>query len=169
VRAYRRQGGAEGWHFLTGPQESIDRVTDAIGFRYRYDAKSDQFAHSSGIVVATPQGRISRYFYGIDHVPHDLRLGLIESSAGRIGSVADQVLLLCYHYDPLTGKYGLVISAALRIAGMLTVLILVGYLIAMSRREWSMPRLVRSSIANEANDASHGEGAIPHLHVLDQS
>jgi protein SCO1 len=143
VRSYRREGAAEGWHFLTGDQQAIDRLTQAVGFRYHYDPQSDQFAHASGIVVATPDGRLARYLYGIEYSPHDLRLGLVESSAGRIGSPVDQVLLLCYHYDPLTGKYGLAIAGALRIAGTLTVLALGGFLIVMIRRELKRPKLVR--------------------------
>jgi protein SCO1/2 len=145
VRSYRREGAAEGWHFLTGDQQTIDRLTQAVGFRYHYDPQSGQFAHASGIMVATPGGRLARYFYGIEYSPHDLRLGLVESAAGRIGSPVDQVLLLCYHYDPLTGKYGLAIAGALRIAGTLTVLALGGYLIVMIRRELKRPKLARTS------------------------
>jgi protein SCO1/2 len=145
VKAYRRPGADQGWHFLTGDQESIDRLAGTIGFRYHYDPPSNQFAHASGIVMATPGGRLARYFYGIDYSPRDLRLGLVESSAGRIGSPADQVLLLCYHYDPLTGKYGLAISGALRLAGMLTVCVLACFLTAMYRRERKRPKLVRET------------------------
>jgi len=143
VRSYRREGADRGWHFLTGDQPAIDRVAKTIGFRYRFDAKSSQFAHASGIAIATPDGRLARYFYGIEYSPHDLRLGLVESSAGRIGSHVDQVLLLCYHYDPLTGKYGLAISGALRAAGVITVLGLAGFLVIMYRRERRRPRLMR--------------------------
>jgi protein SCO1 len=135
VRAYRREGAASGWHFLTGSEESIERITSAIGFRYRYDAKSDQFAHASGIVVATPQGKLSRYLYGIEYEPTNLRLALVESGENRIGSPVDKVLLLCFHYDPLTGRYGVVISNVIRIAGSLTVCLLGGFLIAMYRLE----------------------------------
>jgi protein SCO1/2 len=143
VRAYRRSGAAQGWHFLIGDRQSIDRLTDAIGFRYRFDPKSGQFAHASGIALATPGGRLSRYFYGIEYSPDDLRLGLVESSSGRIGSLVDQVLLLCFHYDPLTGKYGLVIAGVLRMAGLLTVILLGVFLIVMYRRERRRPKLVR--------------------------
>jgi protein SCO1/2 len=143
VRAYRRDGAAQGWHFLTGDGQSIDRLTEAIGFRYRFDAKSDQFAHASGIALSTPDGRLSRYFYGIEYSPDDLRLGLVESSSGQIGSLVDQVLLLCFHYDPLTGKYGLVIADALRIAGVLTVILLASFLVVMYRRERRRPKLLR--------------------------
>ena len=149
ARAYRREGAARGWHFLTGDHESIDRLAATVGFRYNYDSPSDQFAHASGIVIATPDGRLARYLYGIEYSPHDLRLGLVESSAGRIGSPVDQVLLLCYHYDPLTGQYGLAISGVLRAAGGLTVLVLGIFLVAMYRRERRRPKLVRPS-ATEA-------------------
>jgi protein SCO1/2 len=148
VRAYRREGAAAGWHFLTGDQKAIDQLTEVIGFRYHYDPKSDQFAHASGIVLATPDGRLARYLYGIEYSPDDLRLGLIESSSGRIGSTVDQVLLLCYHYDPLTGRYGLAISGALRAAGCLTVLLLGGFLVVMFRRERRRPKFVREGSAS---------------------
>jgi protein SCO1/2 len=144
IRAYRRDGGARGWHFLTGDGLAIERLATTVGFRYRYEPRSKQFAHASGIVIATPEGRLARYLYGIDYSPHDLRLGLIESSAGRIGSPVDQVLLLCYHYDPLTGKYGLAIAGVLRTAGGLTVLGLGTFLVAMYRREKRRPKLPRT-------------------------
>lgn len=147
-RIYRRPGADQGLHFLTGDQASIDRVTQAVGFHYRYVARSDQFAHASGVMIATPEGRLARYLYGIEYSPHDLRLGLVESSHGRIGSRADQVLLLCYHYDPLTGKYGLAIAGLMRWAGILTILGLAWFLFAMVRRERSVPRLVRTSAEN---------------------
>lgn len=143
VRAYRREGAAQGWHFLTGNQKAIDRLTQTIGFRYHYDPKSGQFAHASGIVLATPDGRLARYFYGIEYSPDDLRLGLIESSSGKIGTAVDQILLLCYHYDPLTGRYGLAISGALQAGGCLTVLLLGGFIFSMFRRERRRPKLVR--------------------------
>ena len=146
VRAYRRDGAADGWHFLTGDRQSIDRLTKVVGFRYHFDPKSDQFAHASGIALATPDGRLSRYFYGIEYEPDDLRLGLVESSSGRIGSLVDQVLLLCYHYDPLTGKYGLVIAGVLRTAGLLTVIVLGSFLVVMYRRERRRPKLMRGDV-----------------------
>jgi protein SCO1 len=144
VRAYRRPGAAEGWHFLTGDQASIDRLTKAVGFRYRYDDGSAQFAHASGITLSTPEGTLARYFYGIEYEPRDLQLGLVESSAGKVGSPVDQVLLLCFHYDPMTGRYGLAIAGALRAGGLLTVGLLAGYLISMYRRERRRPKLVRT-------------------------
>lgn len=145
-RAYRRPGSERGWHFLTGEQTAIEEVAQAVGYRYRYDETTGQYAHSSGIVVVTPTGRLSRYFFGIDYPPNDLRLALVESSSGKIGTLADQVLLLCYHYDPLTGKYGLVISRALTISGLLTVAAVATYLFVMFRREWQKPRLIRDEV-----------------------
>lgn len=121
ARSYQREGAESGWHFLTGNEASIAALTTAVGFRYRYDAATDQYAHASGIVVLTPAGKISRYFYGIDFPPRDLRFALIESSHRRIGNAVDQVLLLCYHYDPTIGRYGLAIAAALRLAGLCTI------------------------------------------------
>jgi protein SCO1/2 len=135
VASYRRDGADRGWHFLTGEQTQIERLAAAVGYRYEYDPRSDQYAHPSGIVVLTPTGRIARYYYGIDYPPRDVRLGLVESSAGSIGTPVDQILLLCFHYDPATGKYGLVISRVLQAAGTATALALGGYLLAMYRIE----------------------------------
>lgn len=135
VSAYRRPGADEGWHFLTGQQAEIDRLANTVGYRYEYDSRSDQYAHPSGIVILTPDGRISRYLYGIDYSPRDLRLALVESSAGQIGTPVDQILLLCFHYDPATGKYGLIVSRVLQLAGTATALALGCYLWAMFRLE----------------------------------
>ena len=142
VAKYRRAGAASGWHFLTGRKASIAALTAAVGFSYRYDEASDQFAHASGILVLTPGGRISRYFYGIDYLPRDLRLGLVESAAGRIGSPVDRILLLCYHYDPLTGRYGLAIARLLRFGGLATLAALGSFLFVQFRRERRLTRLV---------------------------
>lgn len=152
VRAYRRAGAERGWHFLTGDPPSIQRLTQAVGFRYRYDARTDQYAHASGIMLATPDGRLSRYYYGIEYPPNDLRLGLVESSQRKIGSPVDQILLLCYHYDPLTGQYGLAISGALRVAGAATVIALGGFLAAMFRQERRRQRLMRRADSEQAFD-----------------
>jgi protein SCO1/2 len=122
LERYGRPGAAAGWHFLTGPQESIDRLTHAVGFRYRYDARKDQFAHVSGIMILTPQGRIARYFYDIRYSPRDVKLGLVEASQGTIGSATDQILLFCFHYDPSEGKYGPAVMNFVRLGGVLTVL-----------------------------------------------
>jgi protein SCO1/2 len=132
---YGRKESAPGWHFLTGSEASIRAVTSAAGFHYRWDAQTGQFAHPSGIVVATPEGRLSRYFFGIEYAPRDLKFALIESSAGRIGNPIDQLLLYCYHYDPSTGAYGFVAMNAVRIGGVVTVLALLGFILLSGRRE----------------------------------
>jgi protein SCO1/2 len=115
---YGRPGTDNGWHFLTGKQESIDAVTKAVGFKYYWDENSKQFAHVGGIMITTPEGKLSRYFYGIDYAPKDVKFGIIESSADRIGNPAEQLLLYCYHYDPATGKYGLAILRVLRVVSV---------------------------------------------------
>lgn len=135
LQDYARPGAETGWHFLTGEEPAIQQLTQAVGFRYVYDAKADQYAHASGIIVLTPQGRIARYFYGVEYAPRDLRLGLVEASANKIGSPVDQLLLLCYHYDPATGKYGVLITNVIRLAGVATVLGLGTFMLVMFRRE----------------------------------
>ncbi len=122
LERYGRAGSEKGWHFLTATQHAIDSVTKAAGFNYRWDEKSDQFAHAGGVMVVTPQGKMSRYFYGIDYSPRDLKLGLIESADNKVGSAGDQLLLYCYHYDPATGKYGLAILSVIRLGAVLTLL-----------------------------------------------
>jgi len=139
VKRYGRANTASGWHFLTGSADSIDALTKAVGFQYQYDSKLNQFAHATAIMVLTPQGRISRYFYGVDFPPKDLRMGLVEASAGKIGNAVDQVLLYCYHYDPATGKYGAVIVNILRLAAAATILIMGAFLLIMFRLERSLP------------------------------
>jgi protein SCO1/2 len=124
LKRYGRAGAAEGWHFLTGPQESIDALTRAAGFQYQYDPKTGQFAHATAIMVLTPEGKIAQYYYGVEYAPKDLRLGLIQASQNKIGNLADQVLLYCYHYDPNTGKYGAIITRVLQLSGLATILIL---------------------------------------------
>jgi protein SCO1/2 len=121
---YRRPGSEHGWVFLTGDADNIRRLTDAIGFRYRKDEKSGQWIHASGIVVATPQGKISKYFYGVEYSARDLRFGLVEASANRIGTLVDQVLMFCFHYDPSMGRYSLTVLRILRVAAAATVLAL---------------------------------------------
>jgi len=122
LKRYGRAGAAQGWHFLTGPQESIDALTKAAGFQYQYDPKTGQFAHATAIMVLTPEGKIAQYYYGVEYAPKDLRLGLIQASENKIGTLADQVLLYCYHYDPATGKYGAIISRVLQLSGLATIL-----------------------------------------------
>ena len=124
VDRYGRANAAAGWHFLTGQPDSINALTKAVGFQYQYDPKSNQYAHATAIMVLTPQGRISRYFYGVDFPPKDLRMGLVEASQGKIGNAVDAVLLYCYHYNPETGKYGAMVANILRLAGAATILIL---------------------------------------------
>ena len=133
VKRYGRPNAASGWHFLTGQPESIDALTKAVGFQYQYDEKSNQYAHATAIMVLTPQGRISRYFYGVDFPPKDLRMGLVEASQGKIGNAVDAVLLYCYHYNPETGKYGAVVANILRLAAVATVLLLGGLLFILWR------------------------------------
>jgi protein SCO1 len=124
VERYGRANAAAGWHFLTGPPDSINALTKAVGFQYQYDPKTNQYAHATAIMVLTPQGRISRYFYGVDFPPKDLRMGLVEASQYKIGNAVDAVLLYCYHYNPETGKYGAMVANILRLAAAATILIL---------------------------------------------
>jgi len=124
LKRYGRPGADAGWHFLTGPQESIDALTKAAGFQYQYDPKTGQFAHATAIAILTPEGKIAQYYYGVEYAPKDLRLGLIQASENKIGTLADQVLLYCYHYDPTTGKYGAIIARVLQLSGLATVLAL---------------------------------------------
>jgi len=135
LKQYDRAGAEQGWHFLTGDSAAIRQLTSAVGFRYKYDLVTDQFAHASGIMVITPQGKIARYFYGIEYSGRDLRLALVEASQNKIGSPVDVLLLYCFHYDPLTGKYGLVIMNVLRLAGIATVMALGTFMIVMFRRD----------------------------------
>jgi protein SCO1/2 len=133
LKRYRREGAGAGWHFLTGDKDSIDRLADSVGFKYVWDEQSKQFAHASAIMVATPQGRLSHYFYGIEYSPKDLRLALVEASEGKIGSPVDTLILYCYHYDPATGRFAPVM-AVLRVAGVLTVLGLAALIYYLARR-----------------------------------
>ena len=135
LERYRRPGSAEGWHFLTGDQPQIDRVTKAAGFRYVWDEQTKQYAHPSGVIVATPDGRLAKYLFGIEYGPRDLRLAIVEASQGKVGTAADALLLYCYHYDPMTGRYGLAIMRAVRIAGAATVLAIGTFIVVMVRRE----------------------------------
>jgi len=131
VGLYGRPGAAEGWHFLTGDQDSIKRLTDAVGFRYNYDPQLRQYMHATGIMVLTPQGKLARYFYGIAYPAGNLRLALVESSQGKIGNPVDAVLLYCCEYDPMTGKYSLVIARALQVGAAVTILSLGTLLLVM--------------------------------------
>ena len=140
VGRYGRANASAGWHFLTGEAESINALAKAVGFQYQYDAKTNQYAHATALMVLTPQGRISRYFYGVDFPPKDLRMGLVEASQGKIGNAVDAVLLYCYHYDPETGKYGAMVGNILRVAAAATILLLGGLLFILWRLDRSVTR-----------------------------
>ncbi len=140
VGRYGRPNAAAGWHFLTGQPESINALTEAVGFQYQYDARTNQYAHATAIMVLTPQGRISRYFYGVDFPPKDLRMGLVEASQGKIGNAVDAVLLYCYHYDPETGKYGAMVANILRLAAAATILLLGGLIFILWRLDRSVTK-----------------------------
>src|SRR6266851_589962 len=132
---FRRPETDSGWHFLTGSQESIDAATKAANFRFSFDAKSSLFAHASGVMVLTSDGRISRYFYGVEYPGRDMRLGLVDASAGRIGTPIDHVLLYCYHYDPSSARYSASILKIIRLGGVLTILCIIGGILIFRRRE----------------------------------
>ena len=140
LKRYGRPNAAAGWHFLTGSPDSINALTKAVGFQYQYDAAKNQYAHATAIMVLTPEGHISRYFYGVEFPPKDLRMGLVEASQNKIGNAVDQVLLYCYHYDPATGKYGAVISNILKLGAALTILLLGSLLLVLFRLERVAPR-----------------------------
>lgn len=137
---YNLTATAAGWHFLTGDEASIKAVTAAAGFSYKWDDRRQQFAHVSGVLVATPDGRLSRYFYGIEYSPKEMRMALVESSTGTIGSPVDQLLLYCYHYDPAAGRYGAITMNIVRLGGALTVLILGGFIWVTLRKESAVAR-----------------------------
>lgn len=161
LQRYGRPDAQNYWHFLTGDENNIRALTDAVGFHFQWDPKMQQYAHAAGIMVLTPEGRVSKYFYGVDYSPKDLRLGLVDASQNRIGSVVDQVLLYCYHYDPRTGKYGAVITRVLQLAGGATVLILGTFLVIMFRHEpkkrlsavGSRPSARTDATANDAHES----------------
>jgi protein SCO1/2 len=132
---YHQTPTAGGWHYLTGEEESIRRVTNAAGFSYRWDEASGQFAHVSGVLVVTSDGRLSRYFYGVEYSPKELRMAIVESSSGKVGSLVDELLLYCYHYNPATGRYGVIAMNMVRLGGALTVALIVGFIWVMRRRE----------------------------------
>ena len=148
VTEYARPGVSEGWHFLVGDSASIKQLADAVGFKFVYDVPTKQFAHASGIMVATPQGKLARYLYGIEYGAKDLTFSLMEAAQEKIGSPVDKLLLLCYHYDPTTGKYGMVVANLLRAGGAVTVLLIVGYMYLNFRRD-------KKKLAAIANAQSH--------------
>ncbi len=134
LKRYNRAGSENGWHFLTGQPQSITALAEAAGFHYQFDKKTGQYAHATAIMVLTSEGKISQYYYGVDFAPKDLRLSLIQASDNKIGTVADAVLLYCFHYDPATGKYSVLIGRVIQVGGGLTVLLLGGMLLLLSKR-----------------------------------
>jgi protein SCO1 len=140
LKRYGRPGAAAGWHFLTGEPADIARLTQALGFRYAWDEDRRQYAHPSGIVVLTPDGRIARYLFGIEYAPKDLRFAVVEASQGRVGGLVDQAVLYCYQYDPMTGKYGAAVMRILRAGALLTLGALSTFIFVMWRRERAASR-----------------------------
>ena len=147
TKRYHRSEGRDGWHFLTGKSDDISAVADACGFRFVYDKRTDQFAHASGIMVATSDGRLSQYFYGIDYPTRDLQLALVESSQGRLGNLVDKVLLRCFHYDAITGRYGLAVMRLVQAGGVITVLAVIGFIVRSLSKE---RRLAGSQVLHSA-------------------
>jgi protein SCO1 len=143
LKRYNRPNTANGWHLLTGDETSVRALADAVGFHYRYDPQTHQYAHASAIMILTPEGRVSRYFYGVEYAPRDVRLGLVEASRNKIGGPADQILLFCYHYDPATGKYGAMVMRIVRLAGAGFVLAGSALLFLLFRRERNLRVAVR--------------------------
>jgi protein SCO1 len=152
---FGRTETAAGWHFLTGTKESIDSATKAANFRYTFDAKTNLFAHASGIMLLTPDGRISRYFYGVEYPGRDVRLGLVDASAGKIGTPIDHVLLFCYQYDPSSATYSASILKIIRLGGILTVLCIVGGILIFRRRD----AVQRNARGGQAIGSYHERGA----------
>lgn len=146
LRRYARPNAANGWHLLSGDEANIKQLMDALGFHYRYDPKTDQYAHASGVMIATPDGHLSRYFYGIEYSPRDVRLGLVEASQNKIGNPVDQILLYCFHYDPATGKYGAVAMNLVRAAGAGLVLIGGAVLAIVLRRDVKSSRAAKERV-----------------------
>ena len=144
-RAAAESSARNGWHFLTGDEDSIRRITQTVGFRYKYDEKSKQYFHPAGVIILTPEGKIARYFFGIDYQPTDVRLALSEASNNKIGTLADKALLYCFHYDSVTGKYGFAVMRAVRVAGIITVIGMISGILWMLRRERHKPTGVASS------------------------
>jgi protein SCO1/2 len=155
IQQYGRKGAAAGWRFLTGEEDSIRRLTRSVGFRYTFDPASNQYAHASGLVVLTPKGKVTRYLYGVEYSARDLQFSLMDAATEKIGSPVDQLLLYCFHYDPLTGKYGLAIMTAIRIGGVLTVLALGGFIVVMLRRE--RRRKAQPVLADVQRDRTWGD------------
>lgn len=142
---YGRPESADGWHFLVGDQPSIDALADSVGFRYTFDDATGQYVHATALMVLTPEGRVSKYFYGIEFPPKDLRLGLIEASDGKIGNPVDQVLLYCFHYDPHSGRYSMIVMNVLRLAAATTILLVGGFMVVMWSRDRRTSKTARAA------------------------
>ena len=155
LQLLQKPGGADGWHFLTGDETSIRLLTSTVGFHYVYDEVTKQYAHPTGTIVLTPEGKTSKYIYGIDYGPRDLRLALVEASDHKVGTPVDRLLLYCYHYDPASGKYGLVLMNVLRLAGVLTVVCIGGLILILRRRETRMAGPVPGGPANPDTQAQN--------------
>lgn len=154
LEKYGRPESAAGFHFLTGEKRDIDRLSESVGYHYYYDQRTDQYAHPDGVLIATPQGKLARYFFGLSYPARDLRFGLIEAAGERIGSAIDRIALLCFHYNPLTGKYGLVIMSVVRLAGIATVLLIAFGITMMKLRDRTHRR--RGDAALEAAVETEG-------------
>jgi protein SCO1/2 len=139
VRRYGRLKAANGWHFLTGNDTTIRQLADSVGFQYEYDSRTNQFAHGAALMILTPDGRMSRYLYGLEHKPRDLRLGIVEASGGKVGTATDQFLLLCFHYDPVTGKYSRKAMTFVRAGGVTTLVVLASFIVILIRKESGRP------------------------------
>ncbi len=158
VPMYGHAGANAGWHFLTGDETSVRALANAVGFHYHWDERSQQFAHAAGIMLLTPDGRVSQYYYGARYFPSDLRLGLIEASQNHIGTLADQIVLYCYHWDPRTGRYGAIVSRVIQVSGAVTLLILGSVLLFLFRAYPNRPR--SSGSAGAVSDvAAHPVGS----------
>ncbi len=150
--AEAKKAGLEGaWHFLVGDQASIAKLASTVGFRYVYDPEQKQFAHAGGLMVVTPQGEVAKYFYGIEYIPRDVRLALVEAGEGKIGTVVDQFLMLCLHYDPVTGKYGLAIMTIIRALGVATLVALLAYVWRNARRDAKHSAALRTALADRSS------------------
>jgi protein SCO1/2 len=150
VKRYGRPSAWQGWHFLTTHESAIKRLTGAVGFDYAYDIKTDQFAHGTTLIVVTPDGHVSRYLNGFEYKPRDIRLGLVEASQGKIGTISDSLLLLCFHYDPATGRYSRTAMGIMRAGGALTVFSLAGFILIMLRNERLSSRAAARDLAGRA-------------------
>lgn len=145
IKQYDQPGAEKHWHWLTGEEENIKKVADAVGFRYVWDEKQEQFAHASAIFVLTPDGKVSRYFFGIEYSPKDMRLGLTEASDGKIGGPVEKFMLLCYHYDATLGKYSMLVMRLIQAGGLITLLALGSFMFVMLRRDYRAPQKAKNT------------------------